>query len=118
VPWRYEPQTNRTPVNHPVLGHLAWGQIYDNPLCANDPNFVEVDDQDLGKRTRDHLNDLAAETGVPEPHKLQNKQAVIDAINAQAATADSAPEPDPAEGDEPADTAEREAADAGKTGRS
>lgn len=40
--WRYEPKDNRTPVNHPLIGHLEWGQVYDNPLCAENPDFVEV----------------------------------------------------------------------------
>ncbi len=47
--WRYDPKDNRTPKTHPILGHLEWGQLYDNPLCANDPDFVEVKDGDEKK---------------------------------------------------------------------
>jgi hypothetical protein len=42
MPWRYQPKDNRTPVNHPVFGHLEYGTVVDNPGCAHDPNFVEV----------------------------------------------------------------------------
>lgn len=41
--WRYAPADNRTPKIHPILGYLAWDQTYENPLCAADPDFVEVD---------------------------------------------------------------------------
>jgi hypothetical protein len=40
--WRYEPRDNRTPLNDPVIGHLEYGRVYDNPECANRPDFVEV----------------------------------------------------------------------------
>ena len=40
-----------------------------------------VDDQpDLDKKTRDELNAIAAEKGVESPEKLDNKAAVIAAI--------------------------------------
>jgi hypothetical protein len=38
----YRPVDNRTPVNHPVLGHLEWGTVIDDPSCAGDPNFEEI----------------------------------------------------------------------------
>lgn len=40
--YRYKPADNRTPVNDPVIGHLEYGQIYDNPACAGRPDFEEV----------------------------------------------------------------------------
>lgn len=36
-------------------------------------------------RTRDELNELAAEAGVENPEKLKNKQEVVDAIEAAQA---------------------------------
>jgi hypothetical protein len=40
----------------------------------------ECEAEDLSAHTRGELNDLAAELSVPDPEKLPNKQAVIDAI--------------------------------------
>ena len=41
--WRYRPENNRTPKIHPIIGGLVWDQVYDNPACANDPDFVPVE---------------------------------------------------------------------------
>lgn len=42
MPWRYRPKGNRTPKIHPIIGGLVWDQVYDNPACADDPDFIEV----------------------------------------------------------------------------
>ena len=42
--WRYEPKEDRTPKHHPIFGHLEWGQVYDNPACADNPDFTPVRD--------------------------------------------------------------------------
>lgn len=43
--YRYRPRGNRTPVNHPILGHLSWDGVYDNSLCANNPDFELIRDK-------------------------------------------------------------------------
>ena len=117
MPYVYRPADNKTPVNHPVFGHLEYGTVCDDPLCADDPNFELVPDgEDLGSLKRSDLNDLAEQAGVTDPHTLPNKQAVIDAIAQQTA---STPEPEPDQAAAPTDTpAAQESADAGDTGRS
>jgi hypothetical protein len=40
--YRYRPKDNRTPVSHPVIGHLTWDGIYDHPDCAGHPDFEEI----------------------------------------------------------------------------
>lgn len=40
--FRYRPKGNRTPVNDPVLGHLEYDGVYDDPRCADDPRFEEI----------------------------------------------------------------------------
>lgn len=40
--YRYRPRTNRTPVNHPLFGHLEWDTIVENPEAAHDPDFEEI----------------------------------------------------------------------------
>lgn len=114
MPYRYRPKDNRTPVNHPVLGHLEWDTIVDSPLCAGLPDFEEIPSpDDLEAHTRNELHEIAAAAGVEEPHKLPNKHAVIAAIQERAATVD---EPDGADDEtQPPDTPE--ASDAGETGQ-
>lgn len=45
MPWRYRPANHRTPKHHPLIGHLAWDQVYDHPACEHDPDFVPVEDE-------------------------------------------------------------------------
>lgn len=113
--YRYRPADNRTPVNDPVLGHLDYDGVYDDPRCADDPRFEEVPAR-KDPRSRADLNGAAKAAGIPDPHKLPNRQAVIDALAEHAAS--TAPEP-PAEPAASADTpAAHEQADAGDAGRS
>lgn len=44
--YRYQPKDNRTPMGHPVLGELVWGEIYEHPSLAADPDFTPVDGDD------------------------------------------------------------------------
>lgn len=44
--YRYEPKDNRTPMGHPVLGELVWGETYEHPDLAGDPDFTEIGAQD------------------------------------------------------------------------
>lgn len=98
MPYRYRPKDNRTPMSHPVIGHLVWDGVYDNPACAGNPDFVEIPD-DLDALGRVDLNDAAVQAGVEQPEKLPNKQAVIDAIAAAGDTPDE-PDTDPDAGDD------------------
>jgi hypothetical protein len=47
--YRYRPKGNRTPVNDPVLGHLCYEGVYDDPRCADDARFEEIKDEKPGK---------------------------------------------------------------------
>lgn len=115
MPYRYRPADNRTPVNHPTLGHLEWDTVVDDLSCAGNPDFEEIPSTDaLEQHTRAKLHEIAAAAGIEEPHKLRNKQAVIAAIQEHAATVDE-PEGNDDE-TQPPDTPE--ASDAGETGRS
>lgn len=40
--YRYRPRTNRTPVNHPLFGHLEWDTIVENPEAAHNPDFEKI----------------------------------------------------------------------------
>lgn len=46
MPWRYRPKGNRTPVAHPIIGHLVYDAVYDHPDCATHPDFREVSKAD------------------------------------------------------------------------
>lgn len=43
---------------------------------------IQIESDELARLNRDELNDVARQSGVPEPEGLPNKQAVIDAITA------------------------------------
>jgi hypothetical protein len=43
--YRYRPAGNRTPLTHPVLGHLHWDGIYEHPDCAGHPDFEPIDEK-------------------------------------------------------------------------
>lgn len=45
--WRYRPKGNRTPLAHPVIGHLVYDGVYDHPDCATHPDFQETSEQDV-----------------------------------------------------------------------
>lgn len=40
--YRYRPKGNRTPLSHPVLGHLEYDGVYSHPDCAGHPDFKEI----------------------------------------------------------------------------
>lgn len=43
--YRYRPKDNRTPVMHPIIGHLDYDGVYEHPDCADNPDFIEVHDK-------------------------------------------------------------------------
>lgn len=43
--FRYEPADNRTPLLHPVIGELVYGQEYTHPDCAFVPGMVDISDE-------------------------------------------------------------------------
>lgn len=55
--YRYRPQGNRTPVNDPVLGHLCFEGVYDDPRCANDPRFEEIKPKDEPRPSKQTTTD-------------------------------------------------------------
>jgi len=60
------------------------------------PDLKPVADLDLEALKRDELDKVAAEVGVPNPGKLPNKDAVIDAIEAPNPALAPVPDPDDA----------------------
>lgn len=59
-----------------TVSRAAWQHTYQYRA-----GWALVDDQpDLASKTRDELNAIAAEKGVADPDKLDNKAAVIAAI--------------------------------------
>lgn len=86
--FRYRPKGNRTPLNHPVLGHLEWDGIYDNPACAGNPDFQEI------KPEPEPAPDPDPEPAASEPDAVAPADESADKPSAQSKT------------------------DAGKTGRS
>lgn len=71
--YRYRPKDNRTPVSHPVFGHLLWDGEYEHDECAGHPDFVEVrekqDEPDTDKP------DEGASTSEPEPDSVTKSHA-------------------------------------------
>lgn len=73
MPYRYRPKGNRTPVTHPVIGHLEYDGVYDHPDCASNPDFQEIKDEKPGKAAKTApaaaddktAADLAPEAGEP-----------------------------------------------------
>ena len=86
--YRYRPRDNRTPLDHPVFGHLEWGGIYESPECAGNPDFEPV------------------EAPEPDPEPAAPKTGKQDAS------------PDPAADKPADDPPAATAGDAGKPGRS
>lgn len=43
--YHYRPKDNRTPVSHPIIGHLDYEGVYEHPACADNPDFVEIHDK-------------------------------------------------------------------------
>lgn len=74
---------------HAVLGHEPGEQFIavldpeqeQRMLTRGSLEIVDDDLDDAAALTREELNELAAELGIPNPGRLPNKQAVIDAIN-------------------------------------
>lgn len=73
---------------HSLADHLGleWGDtervVEDDPTEADVPGWLTDDVETLAGRdyTRDQLDAIAADLGVPDPEKLDNKRAVADAI--------------------------------------
>ena len=57
----YRPKDNRTPVNDPILGHLDYDSVYDDPRCADDPRFVEIKEEKPGKPAKGSDDKTAAD---------------------------------------------------------
>lgn len=120
--YRYKPAENRTPVNDPVLGHLEYGKVYDNPECAHRDDFEEVKSKakrpprpkratpivpDRPKRTPAQAQTEAEERGNAAPVGSPENPIVTLDVTADAGTPDASDQP-------PSD----KPADAGDTGRS
>ena len=65
--WRYKPRDNRTPVNHPLFGHLEWGTVIDDERCAGDPNFELIKPHKPHKPERSGPDPTPAPAGKPDP---------------------------------------------------
>lgn len=62
--YHYRPKDNRTPVTHPIIGHLDYDGVYEHPDCADNPDFVEVHDK------KDEPEPVAAEEGASNPEPV------------------------------------------------
>ena len=69
--YRYRPRGNRTPVLHPVFGHLEWDGVYDHPDCAGHPDFQLIKDSaptEDRPAADESTAEASAETAKPPAH--------------------------------------------------
>lgn len=69
MPYLYRPKGDHTPVNDPVLGHLSYDGVYEDPRCADDPRFTEAP---VEKATKP---EIPAETPADGEAKSEAEQA-------------------------------------------
>lgn len=72
MPYVYEPEGNKTPVHHPVIGHLVYGDVYDHPDCASHPDFKEVIEKP--EPSADETVADTTETSEPEAEETSHKR--------------------------------------------
>lgn len=68
--YRYRPRDNRTPVNHPTIGHLEWDGIYSHPDCAGNPDFEEIREKPAAAKKR-ATKPAGAKKPAPAPSKAE-----------------------------------------------
>lgn len=72
----YRPEGDRTPVHDPVLGHLSYDGVYEDPRCADDPRFQPAPTEDEPATVAEP--DAVAETAddaSPEAEQAPQKRA-------------------------------------------
>lgn len=91
--YRYKPADNKTPGHHKTIGHLVYGDVYDHPDCAGNPDFEEV--KETKRPPVVHSTEpTPAENDAPvseaEPGTAENPIVVSDDTEPPAKPADTA----------------------------